>query len=189
MSLPAPLRVLMLVAAIMPQRCSAKFVNGLILDEAVAEACSADWVQPSPTGMPVSSGTKKCIEARLQRARYLRANGHLEASLKDFRACADLLPGEFATSTSPEVQELRALSTAIALQREGRQQFMTSEELEERNDRSGARDMYQQSIVALRSAARYLIDLRAEKTNAHAKSLTDLAAWAERRSQEFESEF
>lgn len=188
MLLSAPLRVLMLVA-IMPHSCSAKFVNGLILNEAVAEACSADWVQPSPTGVPVSAGTKKCVDARLQRARYLRANGHLEASLKDFRACADLLPGEFATSTSPEMQELQALSTAIALQREGRQQFLTAEELEERNDRTGARDMYQQSIVTLKSAARYLVGLRTEKNDAHAKSLTDLAAWADRRSQEFETEF
>ena len=179
----------MLAAAIVPHRCSAKFVNGLILDEAVAEACSADWVQPSPTGVPVSAATKKCVDARLQRARYLRANGHLEASLKDFRACADLLPDESSTSTNPEAQELQALSRAIALQREGRQQLMNAEELEERNDRAGARDMYLQSIVTLKSAARYLVGLRTEKNDAHAKSLTDLAAWAERRSQEFESEF
>ena len=100
MSLPAPLRVLMLVAAIMPQRCSAKFVNGLILDEAVAEACSADWVQPSPTGMPVSSGTKKCIEARLQRARYLRANGYLEAPFR--RAISDRSAGRKDRRTRQE---------------------------------------------------------------------------------------
>ena len=104
--------------------------------------------------------------------------------LRFFSHAVAILRGKFDQGEAKgDASHFQALSTAIALQREGRQQFMTAEELEERNDRSGARDMYQQSIVALKSATRYLIDLRTEKNDAHAKSLT------ERRSQEFESGF
>jgi hypothetical protein len=185
MGLRAPvLLLLLLVAAVMPDRCSAKFVSGLMLDEGVAEACSSDLVKPSPPGAAGSAGTTKCVDARLQRARYLRANGHLEASLKDFKACADLLPDEFGAAL-----ELNALSAAIALQREGRQLFFAAEEREERKDKSGARLLYQQSIGTLKTAARYLVDLRTDKNNANAKSLTDMAEAAERRSAAFNTEF
>lgn len=183
MGLRAPVQLLLLVAAVMPDRCSAKFVSGLILDEAVAEACSSDLAMLSPVGAAGSAGTKKCMDARLQRARYLRANGHLEASLKDFKACADLLPDEFDAAL-----ELKVLSTAISLQREGRQLFFAAEELEERKDKPGARLLYQQSIGTLKAAARYLVELRTDKNNANAKSLTDMAEAAERRSEAFKTE-
>ena len=85
--------------------------------------------------------------------------------------------------------ELNALSAAIALQREGRQLFFAAEEREERKDKSGARLLYQQSIATLKTAARYLVDLRTDKNNANAKSLTDMAEAAERRSAAFNTEF
>lgn len=198
MGLRTLLHVLLLGAAFMPDRCSAKFVSALILDEAVAEACSSG-PQASRDAAGLSTGTKMCIDARLQRARYLRANGHLEASLKDFRAFEELLPGQLA-ETSAERQELEALRTAIAMQREGRRLFAAAEELEESKDRGGARMLYKQSIGSLKAAARYLIDLRSQKTDASAKSLTDLATAADRRaaslsgpsqlsSDSFETEF
>ena len=163
----------------MPDRCSAKFVDALMLDEAVAEACSSA-AQPSHDGASLHIGKNTCLKARLQRAQHLRANGHLEAALKDFKAFADLLSDELA-STSPEAKELEALETAIAMQREGRRLYAAAEELEDSKDRAGARALYEQAIGALKASARYLLDLQSQKTDEIAKTLTDMAEAAERR--------
>ena len=173
----------------LPDRCSAKFVNALILDEAVAESCSADSTEPHPSkpglpsAVPVSPGTKRCVHARLDRARYLRSNGHLKAALKDFKACKDLLPEEFQLmKKSPEAREFQSLSTAIAMQREGRRLYAEAEELVQQ-DRSGALMLYQQSISTLKRAAHYLVTLRSTKNDANARSLTDLAELAEKQTK------
>ncbi len=179
MGLRALLHVVLLGTAFMPDRCSAKFVDALMLDEAVAEACSSAAL-PSGDGASLNSVTKTCLNARVQRARHLRANGHLEAALKDFKAFAELLPHKLA-STSPEAEELEALATGIAMQREGRRLFAAAEGLEENKDRAGARALYEQAIGTLKTSARYLLDLQSQRNDEIAKTLTDMAAAAERR--------
>jgi hypothetical protein len=184
-----------------PTKHSAKFVTSgtfaLILDEAVAESCSAYSIEPHPSkpSLPsavlVSPRTKRCVHARLDRARHLRFHGHLEAALKDFKACKDLLPEEFQLiEKSPESREFQSLSTAIAMQREGRQLHTEANELAKgpKQDRSRALMLYQQSIRQLKTAAHYLVTLRSPKNDGNAKSLTDLAELAEKRMKAIEGD-
>ena len=57
MGLRTLLHVLLLGAVFLRNRCSAKSVSALILDEAVAEACPSG-AQPSRHGAALSSGTQ-----------------------------------------------------------------------------------------------------------------------------------
>lgn len=187
MVLRAPLHVVLLVAAVLPDRCSAlalPHTDTIGLDEAVAEACSATgWVKKPLSNAAPDAGTKLCLAARLRRARHLRNGGHLEASLKDYKACADLLPYEFAAARlSPEAKELDALSTAIASQREGRRLYYEAAKLAEGKDPASAL-LYQKSIRPLKSAARYLLDLKSPKAMADGKLLTAMAALADEHAQ------
>ena len=80
-----------------------------------------------------------------------------------------------------EAREFRQLSTAIAVQQEGRRQLSLAKQQELNGDRVNARVSFQQATHTLKSAAKYMYSLHSEPNNQVATDLIEFSLIAANR--------
>jgi hypothetical protein len=113
------------------------------MDEVVAEACYEDYhssdsrlseASPSDAAAQrlwetedrlfMAERTAGCVQARVDRARKLCSHGHIKAAMRDYAVAKKLDPGSFGLlSKNALAREYQQVSTAIAMQQEGRRQL------------------------------------------------------------------